>query len=115
LTQRIGERLARPASSKAWRWAIAAAGLFAVGLAVLLWPAPPKIETPVPSVAPPRVLELVEPPPTAWDYRQALNRSSEALEELLDRHSTPLASPEPIAAFPMFGFHAEPNPSSGDQ
>src|SRR5205814_1266726 len=85
LRRRIGERIARPAASKTWRWAIAAAGLLAVGLAVFLWPAPPTIESHLPPVVPPPVLESEEPPPTAWDYRQALSRSPEALEELLDR------------------------------
>jgi hypothetical protein len=111
LPLRIGERLARPASPKTWRWAIASIGLtLAIAAAIVFWPRPPAIVEPEPPVDLPSSI-FDESLPTVWAYRHALSESPQALDAMLDEQSlrTLPAGAEPALVHPFAIFDSAPS------
>ena len=100
LRRRVGERLSAPPSSRRWLWGIAIAGvLVAGGLIAFVRPNRPEPAPPVPPavvVPQPAPPESESPAPSVLAYRQALARSPEALDALLDQQAAGPSAAGPV-------------------
>jgi hypothetical protein len=101
LRRRVADRLSAPVTHRRWAWGLALAGvLTAAGLIALFAPGPKPPPLPVPpAVVPalPAPAESTDPSPSVLVYHQALARSPDDLDALLDRQAATAPNPNVLA------------------